>query len=123
MSDAVKIVDGMIAAWHRLDPDAIAAAFAEDGVWQNIPFPPSVGREEIRKAVAAALAGMTSAEFRIHHQGEVAPGIVMNERSDIFVTRDGKTLTFPVMGVFEIEGGRIRAWRDYFDSALLAAMA
>jgi len=27
-----------------------------------------------------------------------------------------RTLTVPVMGVFEIKGGLIAAWRDYFDA-------
>ena len=29
----------------------------------------------------------------------------------------GKTVELPVAGVFELEGGRIKAWRDYFDLA------
>jgi limonene-1,2-epoxide hydrolase len=28
---------------------------------------------------------------------------------------EGKPVTLPIMGVFEIEGGRIKAWREYFD--------
>ncbi|MCH8920498.1 MAG: limonene-1,2-epoxide hydrolase, partial [Chloroflexi bacterium] len=29
----------------------------------------------------------------------------------------GKKVGLPVAGVFEIEGGKIKAWRDYFDMA------
>ncbi len=30
-----------------------------------------------------------------------------------------KNLALPVMGVFEIQDGKIAAWRDYFDLATL----
>jgi limonene-1,2-epoxide hydrolase len=29
----------------------------------------------------------------------------------------GKKVELPVAGVFEIENGKIKAWRDYFDMA------
>lgn len=122
-STALEIVARMIAGWEALDADAVAACFVEDGVWHNMPYPPTAGREKIRGAVAAFLAGMESAEFRIHNQGEISPGVVLNERSDIFKTKSGKTLDFPVMGVFEIEGGLIKIWRDYFDSAVMNQLA
>ena len=44
----------------------------------------------------------------------------MNERTDILVM-DGKRVELPVMGVFELEGGKIRGWRDYFDMSAFAA--
>ncbi len=116
---AVETVARMIAGWEALDADAVAACFTEDGVWHNMPYPPVSGRDKVRAAVAGFVGGMKSAEFRVHHQGEISPGVVVNERNDIFQTKDGKTLDFPVMGVFELEGGLIRVWRDYFDSALM----
>jgi limonene-1,2-epoxide hydrolase len=27
----------------------------------------------------------------------------------------GRPVTLPIMGVFKIEDGRIKAWREYFD--------
>lgn len=116
---SVETVARMIAGWEALDADAVAACFTEDGTWHNMPYAPISGRDKVRAAVAAFVGGMTSAEFRVHHQGEISPGVVVNERNDIFQTKDGKTLDFPVMGVFEMEGGLIRVWRDYFDSALM----
>jgi limonene-1,2-epoxide hydrolase len=42
----------------------------------------------------------------------------MNERVDRFhMKADGRWVEAPVMGVFELEGGKIKAWRDYFDLA------
>jgi limonene-1,2-epoxide hydrolase len=40
--------------------------------------------------------------------------VVIAERLDR--TRAGdKTVELPCVGVFEIEGGKIKTWRDYFD--------
>ena len=40
----------------------------------------------------------------------------MTERIDDFVVQ-GKAVSLPVMGTFEISGGKICRWRDYFDLA------
>jgi len=38
----------------------------------------------------------------------------MTERVDVFKL-PSKSFELPVMGVFEISNGKIKAWRDYFD--------
>lgn len=121
-SSAVEVVDRMIAAWEALDPDAVGACFAEDGVWHNIPYPPIVGRAAIRAAAVAFLADKVSCRFDVPHSGEVSLGTVMNERVDIFERSDGTELRFPVAGVLEIRDGLIQNWRDYFDSAVMAGV-
>ena len=57
--------------------------------------------------------------FIVHNQVEGADGIVMNERTDILQMGDNR-VELPVMGVFELQGGKISAWRDYFDMASFA---
>jgi limonene-1,2-epoxide hydrolase len=39
---------------------------------------------------------------------------VMTERVDVYKL-PGKSFELPVMGTFEVSGGKISAWRDYFD--------
>jgi len=53
-------------------------------------------------------------EFIIHYQVENSNGIVMNERTD-HLNFNGKQVELPVMGIFELSNGKIKAWRDYFD--------
>ena len=45
-----------------------------------------------------------------------AGATVFNERVDSFLV-NGRSVVVPVAGVFEISGGKIKAWRDYFDLA------
>lgn len=110
-----EIVDRFVAAWGKKDVPLIMSFFTPDAVYTNIPIdPPSAGLEAIRKTIEG-FAGMAEAiEFRVHHQVESATGIVMNERTDRFKI-GGRWVEAPVMGVFELEGDKIKAWRDYFD--------
>jgi len=39
---------------------------------------------------------------------------VLTERVDVF-TRAGETFDLRVMGAFEADDGKIKAWRDYYD--------
>ena len=45
-----------------------------------------------------------------------AGNVVFTERVDRFEMA-GKKIELPVAGVFEIEDGKINAWRNYFDTA------
>ena len=115
MNAAESFVREFCDAWTKLDPDLIVGYFAEDAVYHNMPLPPLKGHAAIKDFLVGFLANVTSAEFTIHHL--VADGdLVFTERTDAF-TLGGKHGAFPVCGVFELEGGKIKAWRDYFDMA------
>lgn len=54
--------------------------------------------------------------LRIDVRHQIAVGdLVMNERLDTFTFHDGGWVVLPIAGVFELRGGKITAWRDYFD--------
>jgi limonene-1,2-epoxide hydrolase len=110
-----EIVKAFIAAWSERNIDRIMAFFTDDAVYVNVPIePPNRGKEAIRKAIDS-FAGMASAiEFRVHHQAETPQGAVLNERTDRFKLGE-KWIELPVMGIFELRGDKISAWRDYFD--------
>ncbi len=113
MSNTQVVLD-FIQAWNNCDWDAIDSAFAEDVVYHNIPMEPLNGKA----AASAAIRAMAPAEvdwqvLNIAENGNV----VLTERVDNFVMADGRPLSVPVMGTMEIEEGKIKAWRDYFDLA------
>ena len=115
-SDALAIVEQLIAAWESLDPQAVVACFAADGVWHNMPYAEIAGHDRIAAAVAGFLADTAECRFDIRHLAEIAPGVVITERVDIFRSESGPELRLPVMGIFEVRDGLIQVWRDYFDS-------
>jgi limonene-1,2-epoxide hydrolase len=57
--------------------------------------------------------------FRLVHIAANGP-VVMTERVDVF-TISGRSFELPVMGKFEIRGGKIDSWRDYFDTNQFSA--
>jgi limonene-1,2-epoxide hydrolase len=110
---SIDVVRRFCAAWADGDLDAIIAFFADDAVYHNIPVAPVTGRDAIRETIAGFTAGVDKLEFRVVNiaaNGDV----VLTERVDVFVT-GGRSIELPVMGTFEVAGGRITAWRDYFD--------
>ncbi len=112
MADNDAIVTDFGAAWGRGDVDAIMAHFTDDAVYHNMPMEPQVGVADIRAFITGFL-GTSTIEFITHRQ-TVNGDVVMNERTDVFHMGD-KTISLPVMGVFELRDGKIAAWRDYFD--------
>jgi limonene-1,2-epoxide hydrolase len=112
-TDPIDLVREFCAAFGEGDLDRIVGFFTEDAVYHNIPVDPVVGPDAIRALLASFTTGVESIEFRI---ASIAAdgGTVLTERVDIF-RYPGKEISLPVMGTFEVAGGKIAAWRDYFD--------
>lgn len=118
MSDTTpaQLVRDFCAAWSRLDLDEIAGYFTEDAVYHNMPGPPIEGREAVRASIAAFLKGWAATEWEVLNIA--ADGnVVFAERVDRTTAANGKKVDLPVTGVFEVQDGKIRRWRDYFDLA------
>jgi limonene-1,2-epoxide hydrolase len=107
------VVRGEMAAWGRLDVGEILSYFAPHAVWDNVPLGPATGHDEIRKLLEGWIGRTTSFEAEMLNLA-VAGQVVLTERVDHIVL-DGKPIHARVMGAFEIEGDKIKAWRDYFD--------
>jgi limonene-1,2-epoxide hydrolase len=111
--EPIDVVRRFCDTWSTGDVDAIVAYFTEDAVYDNIPMEAVTGTEAIRAFIAGFSDNVEKVEFRVDNiaaNGDV----VLTERVDIF-TLPGKTIELPVMGTFEVRGGKIAAWRDYFD--------
>ena len=118
MESPIEVVRRFCAAWSDgTGADDLAAFFTDDAVYHNIPLEPVTGREAIAKTIATfirpAAPGIERIEFRVLNIAANGP-VVMTERVDVFKL-PGKSFELPVMGTFEVSGGKINAWRDYFD--------
>lgn len=114
-NSASDIVTAFVAAWNRVDLEAVCAMLAEDVFYHNIPMDPIIGKQAAT-AFFTNFPTFEACDWQVHQQ--VAAGnIVMNERTDRFCF-NGVWIGFPVSGVFEIRDGKIAAWRDYFDLAM-----
>jgi limonene-1,2-epoxide hydrolase len=118
MESPIDVVRRFCAAWSdNLAAGDLAAFFTDDAVYHNIPLAPVVGREDIADTIATFIRpgapGIESIEFRVINIAADGP-VVMTERVDVFQL-PAKTFELPVMGIFEVGDGKIKAWRDYFD--------
>jgi limonene-1,2-epoxide hydrolase len=116
MSDNLRTVESFIQAWNDIDLDAIMAYFASDAVYHNIPMEEARGVDAIRSLISGFLGRAKTIDWQVHHIAETSGGAVMTERTDRFEVGDS-WIEIQVMGIFELTGGRITAWRDYFDLA------
>jgi len=116
LSERTAVVRRFIETWKTRDLDRIVAFFTDDCVYHNIPVEPVRGQAAIR-AVLQSFAGMSTAiEWELHQIAETEGGVVLTERVDKFEI-GGRWIALPVMGAFELQDGKICAWRDYFDMA------
>ena len=116
-TDAEKVVNEFCNAWPRKNIEELLGFFTEDAVYHNIPMEPLRGKAAIKAGINTFLPMAKSLHFKVLHTAS-AGNVVMNERVDVFDLGNGKTISLPVAGVFEVSGGKIAAWRDYFDMAM-----
>ncbi|HEX7849809.1 MAG TPA: limonene-1,2-epoxide hydrolase family protein [Sphingomonas sp.] len=120
MQTPSQIVSDFIALWEEPDgfPQAVDTYFTPDTVWENHGLITTRGPEEAigfydQFGAATGMKGMRIDVTAIAETGAK----VLTERVDYILGAGGETvMTVPVMGIFEVEGGRITAWRDYFDT-------
>jgi limonene-1,2-epoxide hydrolase len=113
MNDNTAIVREFIEAWSSLDPERLASYFTDDGSYYNMPTQPVTGRANVQNFIANFLATWTETQWDILNiigEGD----LVIAERLDRTKTSLGN-VDLPCTGVFEMEGGKIKVWRDYFD--------
>jgi limonene-1,2-epoxide hydrolase len=88
-----------------------------DVLYDNVPLPKIVGRENVRKFQAEfGLGTAFMADWKIT-QIAASGDAVLNERIDVFIHQSGGRITLPVMGTITVKNGMITVWRDYFDPA------
>lgn len=110
-----EIIRNFCLAFSRMDVEELMGYFTEDAVYHNMPGPPARGSEAVRRTISSFLKGWQKTDWEILNIA--ADGnTVFAERVDRTVA-GGKNIDLPVVGVFELEGGKIKAWRDYFDLA------
>ena len=118
IEDNERIIRNFIAAWSRLDANELVSYFAEDGVYHNVPLEPVSGRDRVHDFIVAFLKDWTSTQWDVLNiVGR--DNIVIAERLDRTMVGD-KPVNLPCCGVFEMEGGKIKVWRDYFDMGTYA---
>ncbi len=108
-----RTVETLLYALQDEDFDTADSVLADNIAWQNVGYPTIRGRERIMKLFRRGQGRMG---FEVKFHRIAAEGnAVLTERTDAIVFGPLR-LQFGVCGVFEVHGGRITLWRDYFDN-------
>lgn len=116
------IVRAFCANVSDRDSSTLAPYIAEDIEFMNVGLEIYHGRQAVLDHFAAPEGGVwamfpDTVEFLIHNLG-TAGNRVYTERLDI-VGVNGHDAKLPLLGIFEVEDGKIRYWRDYSDMGMV----
>ena len=107
-------------AWNRLDNDALADLFTDDGIFEDPLHERTLrGREDVRAVNAAGMESLSECEVTLGavlERGDLglAEGMFRSALAD-----GGARMDFPFAMVVELKDGRIARLTEYFDSAPL----
>jgi limonene-1,2-epoxide hydrolase len=118
MSTPIEIVKSFCAAFPEDDGKvAIRRYFTPQTVWIDEGISKTTGIDEAIAFLERPNRSKSVAAVRFDMLAIAADGNrVLTERLDRFVRADGSEIdAIRVMGIFEVEGNHIVAWRDYAD--------
>ena len=115
----IDIAETFIAHWNANRVEDALAMLSDDVLYDNVPFPDIIGRDNVRKSLLNSEMGTDfRADWKIVNIAATG-NVVLNERVDDFHLSGGGVISLPVMGTITVEDGMITVWRDYFDPASL----
>lgn len=96
---------------------------ADDCLWANQGLPEVRGKAQVLGFLQEFVdqIGLESVGGKVLNIASAAD-TVLTERHEHWTGKDGVVLveSLPVMGTFEVGGGKIKSWRDYFDPGKFA---
>jgi len=117
-----KIVTDMCQSLRSADMTKVVSYLSEDVAYHNIPWAPVTGHAGVRQVLDPFVHGANCALERLDIKHTTSAGnVVMNERLETWA-KGSVRLELPVLGVFEVNKGKITHWRDYFDAASVAPL-
>lgn len=113
-----QIVTEFLGAWAG-NVDTLRGSFhdylTDDVVYENVDLTHTTTRDDALKLIDNFLPGLDHITIDMLAIA-VSGNKVLTERIDYLRDKNDKVLSeIRVMGIFEVEGDRITAWRDYFD--------
>ena len=115
-----ETLQAICEAWNRLDNDALADLFSEDGAFED-PLHERVlrGREDVRAVNGPAMSALSECEVTLStvlERGDLglAEGMFRSALAD-----GGARMDFPFAIAIELRDGRIARLTEYFDTAPL----
>jgi len=118
-SENIETVRKLCERWAWLSEKEFAQLLAQDCIYYDVPFP---RMRAVGPQAAHAKLSQVQKDWDIGLEVVSIVGdadTVMAERVEHFTNKSNAVEPFdlPVVGVFEIADGKIKAWRDYWDKS------
>ena len=118
-TDALRAV---CAAWEQGDPDAAAALFAPDGVYEDPLYPgPLHGRADIRAGLAEGMAAISDCRVTLDPVIESGDTVLAIGHFGSRLREGGERFNFPFAILVELSAEGISRLAEYFDTKPLPA--
>jgi limonene-1,2-epoxide hydrolase len=112
---AAVVEDFLYAVMRDKDFDVASTLLADDVVYENVGYPTFRGAKRIVEMFRKSAARLPFMRWDVRiHRAACDGNTVLNERTDSLIIGRFQA-DFWVCGVFEVNDGRIKLWRDYFD--------
>ncbi len=123
MSVISSVVRDFERAFNRQDMDALLACFTEDGTYIDTFFGRHTGRDALRAMFARMWREGRDYRWRMETMVETPERAAAEWTFSYVVTEAvprsaGRRVRFPGMSLFELQGGRIASYREYFDEGV-----
>ena len=112
-AEPIDVAEAFLVAFAAMDFDAALTFLSEDVEYTNIPLGTVHGHAGVREVLEPFFAPIHENEFLILRRAASGP-VVFLERLDRHRLDHGWR-ELPVNSVFEVHGGKVTVWRDYFD--------
>ena len=113
----IEIANTFFSHFNANRIDEALEMLTDDVLYDNVPFPDIIGRDNVRKFhLDFGLGTAFTVDWAVTNIA-ASGNVVRNERIDVFNHTNGGKITLPVMGTITVVGDKISVWRDYFDPA------
>lgn len=109
----IEVVEQFLKAFEAMDFDAALELLGDEVEYTNVPIGTVTGHAGVRQVLEPFFAPIHENVFDILRKAETGP-VVFLERLDRHRLDHGWR-DLPVNSVFEVHGGKVTVWRDYFD--------
>jgi steroid delta-isomerase-like uncharacterized protein len=119
----MSVVREFEQAFNRQDVDALLACFTERATYRDNFYGEHAGKDSLRSMFQRMFREGHDYDWRMGAVVE-SPALAAAEWTFAYVVSDavprsaGRKIRFSGMSVFELEGGRIARYREYFDTGV-----
>ena len=116
------IPDAWAAAWSSGSGEDVAALFAEDGVYEDVPFEETAtGRAAIAAHAQAYFDGARDVALRVESAVAIPTGYVVQWRDEYTAASTGARVSYRGASILEVADGGLAREVAYYDRATIAA--